>query len=307
MIKAIGAAIRHPTNRTLADFQRYWAESHGTVWTYVDAPQPRRYVQHITLTEAYDGEPRPTHDGASMFWYDDLDTLRTPLNTPAAAALREAIGADDRQLFDRLPGWPLHHKRASVVAEEKVVVDGTTTPSMVKAIFILSRIPGLTLAEFFEHWFEVHGPLAARLPGLRRYVQNHAIPEAYAFRGMTHDGWAELWFDDLASLQAAFKSPEAKAVREDSATLFAQPMGVVIARERVQKGDELGKKDHPAAGWSEDEIREQLKQQGYRTLAADPDIPRKIRKAAMTRMLSVWTPEHIITIDDSRIDARPER
>ena len=307
MIKAIGAAIRHPANRTLPDFQRYWGESHGTVWTYVDAPQPRRYVQHVTLAEAYDGEPRPTHDGASMFWYDDLEALRTPLTTPEAAALREAIGADDRQLFDRQPGWPLHHKRASVVATERVVVDGTTTPEMVKAIFIAGRIPGLTPAEFFQHWYEVHGPLGAKLPGLRRYVQNHAIPEAYTFRPMTHDGWSELWFDDLDALRRAYASPEWQALREDGATLFAQPMAVVIARERVQKGEELGKKDHPAAEWSEEEIRGQLEKQGYRSLAADPDIPRKLKKAAMTRMLSVWTPEHIITIDDSRIDARPER
>jgi hypothetical protein len=189
MIKAIGAAIRHPTNRALPDFQRYWAESHGTVWAYVDAPQPRRYVQHVTLPEAYEGEPKPTHDGASMFWYDDLDALRTPVNTPEAQALREAIGADDRQLFDRQPGWPAHHKRASVVANERVVVDGAKTPEMVKGVFILSRMPGLTHQEFFEHWYEVHGPLAAKLPGLRRYVQNHAILELYGARPMTHDGW----------------------------------------------------------------------------------------------------------------------
>jgi uncharacterized protein (TIGR02118 family) len=307
MIKAIGAAIRHPTNRTLPDFQRYWAESHGVVWTYVDAPQPRRYVQHVTLAEAYDGEPRPTHDGASMFWYDDLDAMRNPLNTPQAAALREAISADDRQLFDRQPGWPAHHKRAGVVAEERVVVAGETTPAMVKAIFIASRLPGLTLAEFFQHWYEVHGPLGAKLPGLRRYVQNHAIPAAYAFRGMTHDGWSELWFDDLDALRRAYASPEWQALREDGATLFAQPMAVVIARERLQKGEHLKRKDHEAKGWSEDEIRRRLEKQGYRALAADPDIPRRLKTAAMTATLAVWTPEHIVTIDDARIDARPER
>ena len=35
--------------------------------------------------------------------------------------MREAVIQDDRQLFDRLPGWPLHEKRASVVANETKV------------------------------------------------------------------------------------------------------------------------------------------------------------------------------------------
>lgn len=307
MIKAIAAAIRHPTNRTLADFQRYWAESHGSVFAYVDIPQPRRYVQHITLPEAYDGTPTPTHDGASMFWYDSLEAMRTPPSTPETIALREAIGADDRQLFDRLPGWPLHHKRASVVAAERVIVDGPTTPEMVKIILIGSRLPGLTLQEFSEHLYDVHGALAAKLPGLRRYVQNHAIQEAYAIRPMTHDCWSELWFDDLDSLRRAFASPEAEPLRADGATLFARPAAIVIARERLQKDDKLGRTDHEATFMSEDEIRARLKQQGYHALAADPDIPHQIKAAAMNGTLAVWTPEHIVTIDATRIDARPER
>ena len=119
--------------------------------------------------------------------------------------------ADDAQLFDRSPGWPLHHKRASVIGTERVVLEGDTTPDMVKGIFIVSRKPGLSLQEFSEHWFDAHGPLVAQVPGLRRYVQTHALPEAYVTRGMmgiTHDGFSELWFDDPAALRSAMDSPE---------------------------------------------------------------------------------------------------
>jgi uncharacterized protein (TIGR02118 family) len=255
VIKVIAGAIKHPTNRSLADFHAYWGTRHGPL--FARTPELRRYVQHHTLPEAYAGSPRPTHDGASMFWYDDLDALRAPspllgdvigpqdgelyewyvrsarYGAPDALTLRETVMADDRQLFDRSSIWPLHAKRTSVAALEHVIVDGQTTPDMVKAIFTAARLPGLSLDEFSLRWRTVHGPLAARAPGLRRYVQNHVLPEAYALHRPTHDGFSELWFDDLAALRHAMASQEWRTLREDGQTLFVYPMAIVIARERV--------------------------------------------------------------------------
>jgi uncharacterized protein (TIGR02118 family) len=309
LIKRIGAAIRHPTNRSLEDFQRYWAESHGPL--FANTRSCRRYVQHITLPEAYGGDPAPTFDGVSMFWNDDLASMANQSADPRDVALREAVGADDRQLFDRSRGWPADHRRASVVATERIVLDGETKPEMVKLLAIASRHPGLSHEEFFDHWFNVHGPLGAKVPGLRRYVQNHGIVEAHAvlrgLREVTHDGWSELWFDDLDSLRRAMATPEWQAMREDGERLFAQPMGIAIARERVQKWGDFKRKDGGAATMGEAEIRARLEQQGFRRLAADPEAPARIKAAAQSETLAVWTDEHIVTIDSSRIDARPER
>jgi uncharacterized protein (TIGR02118 family) len=304
MIKVVAPANLHPGRRSLADFQNYWATSHGPL--FANMAHLRGYIQHLTLPEAFGGDPKPTFDGVSMFWYDDLEALRTPSDDPKALALRRAVVEDDRQLFDRLPGWPLHHKRASVVAEERIVVDGPTTPEMVKAIWIAGKLPGLTYDEFFGHWREVHGPLAAKAPGMRRYVQNHAVQDAAGLRPMTHDGWSEAWFDDLESLQGAVASPEWIALREDGRTLFANNMGIGIARERVQKGEGWQPKDWGAKAMSEGDIRDKLKLQGYDSLLSDASVAAKIKAAAESDSLAVWTDEHIVTIDDSRIDARPD-
>jgi uncharacterized protein (TIGR02118 family) len=305
MIKVLAPANRHPSNRSLTDFHRYWAESHGPL--FANTGYLRRYVQHLSLPESYDGEPSSNLDGASMFWYDDLEALRHPSDLPAAVALREAVRADDQQLFDRdMDTWPLHHKRASITATERVVVDGKAEPSTVKAIFMVGKLPGLTHDEFFGHWFDVHGALGSKLPGLQRYVQNHAILEAYTVRQMTHDGWAELWFDDLEALRRAHASPQWEALREDGRTLFAQPMGVVIARERVQKWEGIVPAPLDTSGWTEASVRERLESEGYGPLAADPAGPAKVLAAARAGLLAVWTPEHLVTIDESRIDARPE-
>jgi uncharacterized protein (TIGR02118 family) len=259
MIKVLAGAMKHPVNRTQEEFHRYWIERHGPLFS--KTPELRRYVQHHSLPEAYSGTPAPTLHGASMFWYDDLEILRNPPPSPKLAevigpedgplydwyvasarygspetmSLRETVMADDRQLFDRTPDWPLHAKRTSIVAEERVIVDGPTSPSMVKVIWAALRKPGLSLQELQQHWLEVHGPLAAQLPGLRRYVQNHAPPEAYAVRPMTHDGWSEAWWDDLESLHRARQSDAWARLSEDGQTLFTYPMGVVVARETIQK------------------------------------------------------------------------
>jgi uncharacterized protein (TIGR02118 family) len=335
VIKVIAPALRHPTNRALPDFHDYWAVTHGPLFS--NTKHLRRYVQHLTLPEAYGGEPAPTFDGVSMFWYDEVEWLRRPgpvedpemldlleavmgvtidrtrFRAPepgddlTATRLLHAVLKDDAQLFDRSTTWPAHRRTAHVVAEERVVVDGPTTREMVKAIFIASKLPGLTLDRFFDHWQNDHGRLAARVPGLRRYVQNHAIPAVYADGAQTHDGWSELWFDDLASLRAAVASKEWQALREDGATLFTYPLGVGVARERVQKDLDWAYDDWGANDLGEEEIRSRLADEGYASLAADPDAPRQIKAAAASESLAVWTHEHLVTIDESRIDARPER
>ncbi|MGH2842110.1 MAG: EthD family reductase, partial [Solirubrobacteraceae bacterium] len=150
-------------------------------------------------------------------------------------------------------------------------------------------------------------PLVARAPGLRRYVQNHGIPASYAGAGNTHDGWSELWFDDLASLREALASPEWHAVRAEGAMLFAPSTGVGVARERIQKDLDWSYDDWGVGAMSLEEIAARLAEQGYATLAADSQAPAKLKLAAEREALAVWTHAHLVTIDDSHIDVRPQR
>ena len=87
---------------------------------------------------------------------------------------------------------------------------------MVKIIYCITRKAGMSVEEFQRYWWETHGPIAARIPGVRRYVQCHTLPGLY--RGENppaYDGAAELWFDDMGALQRAIASPELRAARED--------------------------------------------------------------------------------------------
>ncbi len=68
-------------------------------------------------------------------------------------------------------------------------------------------------AEAFDrHYREVHVPLAAALPGLRRFTLSHPRGLGGAAPYLV----AELWFDDAAALKAAMQSPEMAATAQDA-------------------------------------------------------------------------------------------
>lgn len=124
---------------------------------------------------------------------------------------------------------------------------------------------------------------------------------------MTHDGWSELWFDDLESLHHAAASPEWASARADGETLFSSNTGVAVCRERIQKDFDWVYYDWGVGDLDEQAIRQRLSADGYHELAADPAAPRKIKTAAAHQALVIWTDQHLVTIDDSKIDPRPSR
>lgn len=87
---------------------------------------------------------------------------------------------------------------------------------MVKLIYCITRKEGMSVEEFQTYWRETHGPIAGRIPGLRRYVQCHTLPQLYAGdNAPAYDGAAELWFDNMEAMQSAMSSQEVKAAVED--------------------------------------------------------------------------------------------
>jgi uncharacterized protein (TIGR02118 family) len=70
---------------------------------------------------------------------------------------------------------------------------------------------------FDRHYRDVHVPLARTLPGLRRYTLSR---DASAVRGGEPFYLvAELDWDDLDAMRAAFTSPQGRATAEDVANL----------------------------------------------------------------------------------------
>jgi uncharacterized protein (TIGR02118 family) len=81
---------------------------------------------------------------------------------------------------------------------------------MIKLVYCITKKPGLTDEEFCHYWKNIHGPIGAKIPGLRKLVQSHTIKGASEIRTPDFDGMAELWFSNLETLNAARKSIEWK-------------------------------------------------------------------------------------------------
>ena len=106
---------------------------------------------------------------------------------------------------------------------------------MVKLIYCITRKPGLSVEEFQRYWRETHGPIAARVPGLRRYAQCHTLPVLYGGENApAYDGAAELWFDDLDALREAMRSPQVQAAREDERNFIDHSkVFAIVTEEKV--------------------------------------------------------------------------
>lgn len=74
---------------------------------------------------------------------------------------------------------------------------------IVRTVAILGRREGLSFEEFSRYWREVHAPLAARLPGVVRYVQRHVQAPSGEF-GI--DGFALLDYESAEAMEAAWAS-----------------------------------------------------------------------------------------------------
>lgn len=108
---------------------------------------------------------------------------------------------------------------------------------MIKALGLLTRKEGMTHEEFVKHWYEIHGPLALAVPGIRRYVQSHItgtrsrpdIPET----AVDVDGIAELWYDDMEAMKRAGASPEMKRLTDDGALFIGKIKSYVIEEREI--------------------------------------------------------------------------
>jgi len=85
---------------------------------------------------------------------------------------------------------------------------------------LIKKQPDWSDEDFRRYWLGHHGALASKLPGLRRYEQNHVIDQAQ--RGISYergpeqlDGFSMLWFDSEEAMRAAIATDAGRALVAD--------------------------------------------------------------------------------------------
>ncbi|MGF7212591.1 uncharacterized protein (TIGR02118 family) [Skermanella aerolata] len=104
---------------------------------------------------------------------------------------------------------------------------------MIVRMGLLRRKKDLPVGAFRRHWRDVHGPLAAHLPGLLRYHQNHIVSTSEPISHIgAIDGISELWFEDAQAMHHAVKSPQCRPIAEDEPNLIGD-LKLIVAEQDV--------------------------------------------------------------------------
>jgi uncharacterized protein (TIGR02118 family) len=217
MIKAFNF-FKRKSGLSIDDFRNYWLNEHAAIIRAI--PELRKYVASITLPSAYRNR-EPLYDGISEAWFDDEDVIRATADSPS----RRAAHADDAKFVDMTT-------TGSIVTDEIIQKDGKPSDRAVKMFSLLTRKPGTDVAAFQSYWRTHHGPLAAKIPQARRYIQCHVRPSSYdEGRTPRYDGVAELWFDTFDAVRDSGKTDEYRAVKIDEPKFLALPFPFLIASE----------------------------------------------------------------------------
>ena len=120
------------------------------------------------------------------------------------------------------------------MVDEYVIKDGPVPNGGIKNIEFIHLSPVLGPPEAHRYWREVHGPIAARIPTMSRYVQSHTRMGAYDRPDPpTFDGIAVTWWEDLDAMRTSAASAEYTATRNDEPNFLGSEPDVILTTEHV--------------------------------------------------------------------------
>ena len=199
------------------DFRR--EADRASDWSSAASYGLRGATQALTLDGAY-RRGEPACDVIDELAFDDEASVARCLADPA---------------FRRVWSSPLLDAAsvACLVVEEHVAKPGPVPASFVKNYELVTKRADMDRAEFDRYWAQVHGPLAAAIPTIRRYVQAHLSPGTREAGTAPYDGLAITWFDDVAAMRAGAATEAYARTRADEPNFLAGELPFVITTERA--------------------------------------------------------------------------
>jgi uncharacterized protein (TIGR02118 family) len=223
MFKVVFLVKRRPEIDVEA-FQARWKAEHGR--RAAELPSLRRYVQSHALPQGY-RKGELIYDGIDEMWFDDEAAYKSTLASAAYAALDREAGS----LCDL-------SRRIAMPVEVHVIKDGAVPENAVKNIEFVNRRPGMPLEPFRRYWREVHGPIASKIPVLRRYEQNHLRASVYEEDPQPRfDGLAITWFESTADMKRGTETEAYATTRADEPNFLPDGhLPIIITREHAVFG-----------------------------------------------------------------------
>ena len=217
----IAILMKRRADLSVHDFQDHLRSRYGVL--AAKAPGLRRYVQSCALPQGY-AKGELLFDAISEMWFDSIVAYDRCIRSTEFMAARE----DESTFLDR-------SQTIVMPVDVYVIKQGAVPDDAVKNIEFVNRRPGMALDPFRSYWRNVHGPLAAKIPVIRRYEQNHLALSEYQKNGLPpYDGLAVTWFASTADMKKGTTTPEYAATRADEAHFLPDGhLPIIITREHV--------------------------------------------------------------------------
>jgi uncharacterized protein (TIGR02118 family) len=191
---------------------------HASDWSAAVPHGLRAATQALALPGGY-RRGEPAYDVIDELAFDDEASAARCLADPAFRRAWQSPLLDAASL-------------ACLVVEEHVAKPGPVPASFVKNYELVTKRADMDRAEFDRYWAQVHGPLAATIPTIRRYVQAHLSPGTREAGTAPYDGLAITWFDDVAAMRAGAATEAYARTRADEANFLAGELPFVITTSR---------------------------------------------------------------------------
>lgn len=205
---------------SIEEFGKYWSGPHAEL--VLTMPGFHRYHQCHTLPGIYK-KTEPVYDGVALLWFENGDAVR---EMSASKAAQEVL-VDEKRFID-------HSYYGSILTDEHLIKEGEIPDNAVLNIEFVHKKPALALEAFRDYWREQHGPLAAKIPHILRYIQCHTRLGIYrAGKTPAYDGVALTWFASTDSMRSSAETPAYQATREDENNFLAPgPLPFIITRQQ---------------------------------------------------------------------------
>jgi uncharacterized protein (TIGR02118 family) len=146
-------------------------------------------------------------------WWEDRETFEAGMRSPEWAAVVE----DGKEVFD--PGF---FAGMTAHLDERIMRDGPRLPF--KVVWFARFRQDVEREEANDHWLNVHGPIALRVPEMERYVQSFVrgalVDDRVTDEPAAFDGFSECWFADEDAYLRAMANPAWADLVQDGHTFL---------------------------------------------------------------------------------------
>jgi uncharacterized protein (TIGR02118 family) len=216
--------ITRKTGLDEEDFVKHWRRMHAPL---LEGMGLRRYVQNLVTDKEQRGVAFPRcdedMDGLDELWWDNLHDMNIGLENRY-----QAVAAD----YPAFTG----SVKSLITVKNQVIPIRKGQP--IKRVSFIKRKEGMSFEEYKHEWWDVHGDLVRKFKGVRGYCQSLVLDriiggQSVSYEDIPIDGIVELYFDDVAGLEADFASEAGQKAQAHARTFLDKISTCIVERHDV--------------------------------------------------------------------------